>query len=69
MSEEKTEPTEAKPEAPKPKGGGISPVMLVLTATLSAGGAFGGAKVAAARQGPAAQQVEVVKVPQKKPGP
>lgn len=69
MSEEKTEPTEAKAEAPKAKGGGVSPVMLVLTAALSAGGAFGGAKVAAARQGPGVQQVEVVKVPQKKPGP
>ncbi|HEX7663399.1 MAG TPA: flagellar basal body-associated FliL family protein [Polyangiaceae bacterium] len=70
MSEEKTESTEAKPEAAKPaKGGGVSPVMLVLTAALSAGGAFGGAKIAAAHQAPPVQQIEVVKVPQKKPGP
>lgn len=67
MSEEtKEEKKEAPAAAAKPAK--ASPIPLILTAVLAAGGAFGGAKIAAAHQ-PAPASSEAKKEPQKAPGP
>lgn len=58
---------EEKPAEPKPKGGGVSPVVLVLTAALAAGGAFGGAKLGASA--PPKEKIVVVEKEAEAPGP
>lgn len=67
MSEETKEKKEAAADVAKPAK--MSPIPLVLTAVLAAAGAFGGAKIAAARQTPASASAEPKKEPQKAPGP